>query len=525
MIHRCYLAYCDGKNITPDDQVPEAFDYQSFQKNKFVLAYKQIGPPREKFHPGTKCDEEFANPSQVSDRGTGTKKRKASGLSRDRVREANAKKHKEALAEAVVERRQVEAVSQEQRMYQIGKSHATQKFLRSHASQEHKHTQLMMEFFKLTSNPDMKRRLEQQLMDRMMAPPMTYAKAEEVMYGSSASNPVVIDDDIVTTPELRMSTPVTGGTGSVSAVRSSHASRARRAVNLAPASAASDDENTGAEEEEDHDVADNMDDIEVMQARSIMKDIIMRSGYVVIHNVIPRVPDQDEWFSKLKADVLKLKGTNNMVPIFNGRGSRNDKKRHQLLFNPEFDARAVYPGMPRRPASDPAVLGRVNAFLEGWWVYIRKKLEALKIITGYRKTGDPHLLMSLEGCKVQKMHWDYPAAKVQALIEDGQYEDVPVSVLTSFTPGGSAIMIKDGPRKSKKVDLPFGSMVVFTGDVLHAGAGYKDFNLRGFMHVENKDVLAFKTDQVYHQLDPQVAPSDRQTRSASLRNENASLEV
>ena len=489
-----------------------------FGKNKFVLAYKQIGPPREKFHPGTKCDEEFANASQVADRGTGTKKRKAGGLSRDRVREANAKKHKEALVEAVVERRQVEAVSQEQRMYQIGKSHATQKFLRSHASQEHKHTQLMMEFFKLTSNPVMKTRLEQKLMDRMMAPPMTYAKAEEVMYGSSASNPVVIDDDIVSTPELRMSTPVTGATGSVSAARSSHASRVRRAVDLADVSAASEDE-------EEHDVSDHMDDIEVMQARSIMSDIIMRSGYVVIKNVIPLVPDQDEWFSDLKEDVLKLKGTNNMVPIFNGRGSRNDKKRHQLLFNPEFDARAVYPGMPRRPPSDPAVLGRVNAFLKGWWVYIRKKLEALKIITAYRKTGDPHLLMSLDGCKVQKMHWDYPAAKVQALIEDGKYEDVPVSVLTSFTPGGSAIMIKDGTKKSKKVDLPFGSMVVFTGDVLHAGAAYKDFNLRGFMHVENKDVLAFKTDEVYHQLDPQVAPSDRQTRSASVRNENASLEV
>ena len=84
--------------------MPETFDYQSFQKNKFVLAYKQIGPPREKFHPGTKCDEEFANASQVADRGTGTKKRKAGGLSRDRVREANAKKHKEALVEAVVER-------------------------------------------------------------------------------------------------------------------------------------------------------------------------------------------------------------------------------------------------------------------------------------------------------------------------------------------------------------------------------------------------------------------------------------
>ena len=516
--YRCYLASCDQKNVKAEDQVPEAFDHKSFENHKFVLAYKQLGPPREKFHPGTSCDEEFANASKVADRGTGSKKRKKAGLSRDRIREVQAKKHKQALAEAVVERREMEATSQEHRMFLIGKSHATQKYLRSVSADNHRHMKLMMEFHALTSNADMKATLEKELMKKLMAKPMTYAAAEGQLYGT-ASAPIPVDD--VATPELLVSTPgstQTPGSGDTRSV-SAGASRARRAVDLDDTvNLASDDsEDEGDSESED------MDDIEVMQCRSIMHDIIVRSGYVVIKNVIPLVPDQDEWFAKLKEDVLALKDTNNMVPIFNGRGARNDKKRHQLLFH-EFDVTSVYPGMSRRPDSDPEVLGRVDAFLKDWYGYIRRKLESLKIITKTRKAGNPLLLVSLDGCKRQKLHWDYPPNKVQALIAEKQYDDVPVSVLTSFTPKGSGLVIKDAKGSRQHVKLPFGAMIVFTGDVLHAGESYKEFNLRGFMHVENKDVLAFKTDEVFQQLQPQVPVSDRQTRSTST-NANARVQV
>ena len=96
--------------------------------------------------------------------------------------------------------------------------------------------------------------------------------------------------------------------------------------------------------------------------------------------------------------------------------------------------------------------------------------------------------------------------QVQALIKDHRYEGVPLSVLCSFSPQGSDINITGLTGAIQSVHLDFGDMIIFTGDVLHGGAAYEKWNLRGFFHIVHDELCPHGYDTTYFQFNPRVGP-------------------
>ena len=168
----------------------------------------------------------------------------------------------------------------------------------------------------------------------------------------------------------------------------------------------------------------------------------------------------------------------------------------------EFDVSKKYPGCRPCPPSDPVILKRVHKFLQQWYNQIIAKLQRLKIVHGPRRAMPPILLISEAGCVKQKLHYDYDPKKVQDLIKQKNYAGVPLSVLVGFTPGGSRLTIQLQKDEPETVEIDFGEMLIFTGDVVHAGGAYTAFNIRGFLHVEHAGCLAYEHDVVHLQTQP-----------------------
>ena len=82
-----YRRYCESKATVVEDVVPASFDVAANEHHKWVLAYKQLGPPCNLFPPCPPCHELLANAKDIASRGTGTKKRKADKVSRSTYRE------------------------------------------------------------------------------------------------------------------------------------------------------------------------------------------------------------------------------------------------------------------------------------------------------------------------------------------------------------------------------------------------------------------------------------------------------
>ena len=218
-------------------------------------------------------------------------------------------------------------------------------------------------------------------------------------------------------------------------------------------------------------------------------------------------PTDTDWFDQLVADVKSLRGTNNFVPIFNGRKKTACKRRAMVLFS-DFDAVARYPGTEALPASDPATLKRIKDYLMPWFDAMKRKLKALQLLAAPRHTREEVVLVSLAGCQKQALHWDYDPVLVQPLIEDKKYIGVPLSVLVSFTPRGSRLDVEDADSGVvESVVVPFGSMLIWTGDVVHAGDKYSEINLRGFLHCEHPS-LTFKDDEVHLSLSKKASVDD-----------------
>ena len=148
------------------------------------------------------------------------------------------------------------------------------------------------------------------------------------------------------------------------------------------------------------------------------------------------------------------------------------------------------------------------------------KLRALHLIQSPRMAGEAKILISQKGCAAQRMHYDFDPAAVSKLRESNQLIGVPISALCSFTPGGSSLLIREAPDKPvRTVRLHFGSMCIFTGDVLHAGSAYKSLNIRGFYHVVHESLCPYDPDLLFVSTAPPPAtappPSDHTAEAAS----------
>ena len=115
-----------------------------------------------------------------------------------------------------------------------------------------------------------------------------------------------------------------------------------------------------------------------------------------------------------------------------------------------------------------------------------------------RVAGESTVLISRPGCMQQQLHADFDPARVKQLLKEDRLVGVPLSVLCSFTPGGSALVIQDSSTgQAKEIHLDFGAMAIFTGDVIHSGAKYSDYNVRGFFHITHEELCPHVEDKVY----------------------------
>ena len=102
------------------------------------------------------------------------------------------------------------------------------------------------------------------------------------------------------------------------------------------------------------------------------------------------------------------------------------------------------------------------------------------------------VIRSYEGCPEQGRHSDYNAGQLAEVPDTG----IPLSVLWALEDGSQLILFG---RNGTRVVLPVlkGKFVVFRGDLGHAGAGYKQMNMRVHCYVSLKDKVQRLENKTY----------------------------
>jgi ectoine hydroxylase-related dioxygenase (phytanoyl-CoA dioxygenase family) len=135
---------------------------------------------------------------------------------------------------------------------------------------------------------------------------------------------------------------------------------------------------------------------------------------------------------------------------------------------------------------------------------VRDAIKTTLLIQGYPKLSvkDFVCLRSKAGCQEQPAHCDYvPDEALLACIP----AERPMGVLIALSPGGARLRVWTGsyqmhapdarqklqrapPFPAELLELERGDMVMFRGDLVHAGAGYKEENLRIHAYVDSPGV-------------------------------------
>ena len=101
-------------------------------------------------------------------------------------------------------------------------------------------------------------------------------------------------------------------------------------------------------------------------------------------------------------------------------------------------------------------------------------------------------LHSLPGCKKQRLHFDYNPDEVRNLGLLGCQK--PCSVIAALQDGTQLRVWDRVARKEVPVVMYAGDVLVFDGDVVHAGAEYSVANTRVHVYL---DVVELKRDSDY----------------------------
>ena len=476
----CYNLLCHRMGNVPEDKIPSSFDYERFEKGKWMFAYKWMGPPCEFLELGERQSHEFlATPTELSKRGTGSKKRAEDKLSRKYSREKHRKATKESKARAT---KAAEAKASASKnlvaLADLGRTQTVQNQLKLDSKERSQRFAMLKTMLEISEDPAEKQRWRQE-MGAIAMSTSTFAETDDRMYN-------------------------------------------RDVVDLAQSS--EDDEGEDSSASAGPIVIS--DDEDTTDVSGVIKDVVHQSGYVIIPELFmqPEIYVGENWWTNLCMDLKILEGTNNYVPIFNQPGKTNDGLRSMLLFS-DFKVAKRFPPNPAKTASPPEVMERVQNFLKPWFAKMLHKLHKLKLAEPPRCAREPLLLVSKPGCQKQRWHWDFNPAKVQALMAASKYEGVPLSCLCSFTPGGSALDLQNNDGTVKHIRIPFGSMIIFTGDIIHCGSQYNDYNVRGFYHVHHQTLCPFSEDTVYMQQQPSVTASDTSSAAAHDDTSNATPPV
>ena len=108
-------------------------------------------------------------------------------------------------------------------------------------------------------------------------------------------------------------------------------------------------------------------------------------------------------------------------------------------------------------------------------------LEQAKLLKGRIRPATANVICSQAGCQPQKVHWDYDPAHV-ASRKRGVPK--PASVILGLQEGCRLIVFDELVGGEVLVVVPPGCMLVFDGDVAHAGAWYACSNVRVHMYLD-----------------------------------------
>ena len=224
-----YQVHALKKGDDADDIVPSGFDVESCERQKWAMAYKCLGPPRELLGTG-ECHEFLANAPDLSARGG--KKRKGENTSRKFIRQKKVKQHQDALLAARVTRGDTAELD-------LGRRVTIQNLMKLNEKMKDSHFQRLKQLHQITQDPVRKAALEEQMFTVISKPALSFADAERTM---------VID---LTEPEV-----TTVDT--------------------------SESDNGSSSEDDGWKTRDDIEDVDV---HAIIDDLFHRSGYVVIPEV------------------------------------------------------------------------------------------------------------------------------------------------------------------------------------------------------------------------------------------------
>ena len=153
-------------------------------------------------------------------------------------------------------------------------------------------------------------------------------------------------------------------------------------------------------------------------------------------------------------------------------------KLEQLLADNQKEVKPIKAG---QPDSKRLQLRRAAGSLEIYQKWMQPALLGAGELSGRDPIEEVNIIQSLPGCRAQKLHWDYDPAHVTARPPGSRK---PASAFLALEPG-TRLHVYDAVRKAHtQVVVPPGCMLIFEGDVAHAGMWYVSKNLRVHVYLD-----------------------------------------
>lgn len=92
----------------------------------------------------------------------------------------------------------------------------------------------------------------------------------------------------------------------------------------------------------------------------------------------------------------------------------------------------------------------------------------------FHRLNDWFCLYSLPGCQQQRLHYDYNPDELNALVEE---QHIPLGIIVGVDENPGRLYVSDGQAETL-VTYNRGDLLVFRGDLIHAGADYDMYHMR-----------------------------------------------
>lgn len=117
--------------------------------------------------------------------------------------------------------------------------------------------------------------------------------------------------------------------------------------------------------------------------------------------------------------------------------------------------------------------------------HITKKLQAFIETKGFqgKKINDLVILHSADLCKRQQLHYDYEVGKLR-LLDPDKY---PFGVIVGVQDNSRLIVYNEIHQIKETIHFNKGDVILFRGDLLHAGAEYYKKNTRMHAYIDSPE--------------------------------------